>query len=35
LLAVKELHIDYAQGFAISPAVPEIEIDGLLEKFNG
>lgn len=34
-LAVRELRIDYAQGFAISQAVPETEIDGLLEKFNG
>ncbi|WP_345976299.1 EAL domain-containing protein [Sulfurimonas sp. HSL3-7] len=35
LLAVKELHIDYAQGFVISPAVPESEIDGLLDRVNG
>ncbi len=34
LQAVRELKIDYAQGFVISQAVPENEIDGLLEKFN-
>ena len=34
LLAVKELHIDYAQGFEISQAVPEHEIDSLLKKYN-
>ena len=35
LQAVRELHIDYAQGYAISPAVADSEINGLLEKFNG
>jgi EAL domain-containing protein (putative c-di-GMP-specific phosphodiesterase class I) len=35
LQAVRELHIDYAQGFVISQAVPDNEIDLLLNKFNG
>ncbi|MBU1642047.1 EAL domain-containing protein, partial [bacterium] len=34
LQAVRELHIDYAQGFVFSQAVPENEIDLLLNKFN-
>jgi len=35
LEVIRELGIDYAQGFVISPAVAEDEIDGLLKKFNG
>ncbi len=34
LQKVRELEIDYAQGFVISQAVPDSEIDGLLKKFN-
>ena len=34
LQKVKELGVDYAQGFVISPAVSESDIDALLEKFN-
>ncbi|MDA3945754.1 MAG: EAL domain-containing protein [Helicobacteraceae bacterium] len=34
LQKVRELGIDYAQGFVISQAVPESDIDLLLEKFN-
>lgn len=34
LQKVRELKIDYAQGFVISQAVPDSEIDELLKKFN-
>ena len=34
LQKVRELEIDYAQGFVISQAVPDSEIDELLKKFN-
>ncbi len=34
LKKVREMGIDYAQGFVISKAVPESEIDALLKKFN-
>ncbi len=34
LKKVREMGIDYAQGFIISKAVPESEIDALLAKFN-
>ncbi len=35
LQKVRELGIDYAQGFVISQAVPENEIDALLKRVNG
>lgn len=34
LQKVRELKIDYAQGFVFSQAVPDSEIDALLKKFN-
>ena len=34
LKKVREMGIDYAQGFVISKAIPESEIDALLKKFN-
>ncbi len=34
LQAVRELKVDYVQGFVISKAVPENALDKLLEKFN-
>ncbi len=34
LQAVRELKVDYVQGFVISKAVPENALESLLEKFN-
>jgi len=34
LKVVKTLGVDYIQGFVISPAVPESQIEALLNKFN-